>query len=142
MLEISQQIGINIDKIFVLRSHSEYSAADNDTNGALTGLGKRATKRRTSDGVSGHSRISKRRSIMRCSACATRHTPKWRNGPDGLGTLCNVCGLIYAKRLNKHLARWAADYSLGTYCARQGGSMVQTWVDTAAEGMENLARRV
>ncbi|KAK7963622.1 hypothetical protein PG988_010596 [Apiospora saccharicola] len=34
-----------------------------------------------------------------CRQCNTTGTVKWRSGPDGLKTLCNVCGLLYAKRL-------------------------------------------
>ncbi|KAI0482665.1 hypothetical protein GGR56DRAFT_670517 [Xylariaceae sp. FL0804] len=33
-----------------------------------------------------------------CTFCSTTDTPKWRSGPEGAGTLCNVCGLIYRKR--------------------------------------------
>jgi hypothetical protein len=33
-----------------------------------------------------------------CEFCHVEETPKWREGPHGPRTLCNVCGLIYAKR--------------------------------------------
>jgi hypothetical protein len=33
-----------------------------------------------------------------CEFCHVEETPKWREGPHGPCTLCNVCGLIYAKR--------------------------------------------
>jgi len=33
-----------------------------------------------------------------CHICATRTTPEWRRGPGGPATLCNACGLAYAKR--------------------------------------------
>jgi hypothetical protein len=36
-----------------------------------------------------------------CSSCGERHTPQWRGGPFGNNTLCNVCGLLYAKRQTK-----------------------------------------
>jgi hypothetical protein len=36
-----------------------------------------------------------------CSSCGERDTPKWRCGPSGLDTLCNFCGLMYAKRQEK-----------------------------------------
>jgi len=29
----------------------------------------------------------------RCHSCNKAQTPEWRKGPDGEGTLCNVCGL-------------------------------------------------
>ncbi|KAJ6441178.1 C6 transcription factor [Purpureocillium lavendulum] len=41
--------------------------------------------------------------VMRCHACGTRDTPEWRTGPDGPGTLCNVCGLIFQKQQRRHL---------------------------------------
>ncbi|KAG0280550.1 hypothetical protein BGZ95_009673 [Linnemannia exigua] len=33
----------------------------------------------------------------RCLSCDTSDTPEWRRGPDGARTLCNACGLHYAK---------------------------------------------
>lgn len=33
-----------------------------------------------------------------CTECRTTETPEWRRGPDGPRTLCNACGLRYAKR--------------------------------------------
>lgn len=33
-----------------------------------------------------------------CHQCDETSTPEWRPGPQGPGTLCNVCGLIYAKQ--------------------------------------------
>ncbi|KAK2042350.1 GATA zinc finger protein [Colletotrichum somersetense] len=36
-----------------------------------------------------------------CHKCHRVETPEWRPGPDGPSTLCNVCGLIYAKRERK-----------------------------------------
>ncbi|VUC23746.1 unnamed protein product [Clonostachys rosea] len=36
-----------------------------------------------------------------CHECRSETTPRWRKGPDGPGTLCNVCGLLYAKRMRR-----------------------------------------
>ncbi|KAJ2904504.1 hypothetical protein MKZ38_007947 [Zalerion maritima] len=36
----------------------------------------------------------------RCHSCNRSDTPEWRRGPDGARTLCNACGLHFAK-LNK-----------------------------------------
>ncbi|KAK7935905.1 hypothetical protein PG985_001400 [Apiospora marii] len=36
-----------------------------------------------------------------CRHCNCTGTVKWRSGPEGLKTLCNVCGLLYAKRLRR-----------------------------------------
>ncbi|OAA38036.1 sexual development transcription factor NsdD [Cordyceps fumosorosea ARSEF 2679] len=33
----------------------------------------------------------------RCHSCNRTDTPEWRRGPDGAHTLCNACGLHYAK---------------------------------------------
>ena len=33
----------------------------------------------------------------RCHSCGRAETPEWRRGPDGAKTLCNSCGLHYAK---------------------------------------------
>ncbi|GAM19675.1 hypothetical protein SAMD00019534_028500 [Acytostelium subglobosum LB1] len=42
-----------------------------------------------------------------CYKCKTRKTPEWRKGPDGPATLCNACGLSFAKKLKveKHRLR-------------------------------------
>lgn len=36
-----------------------------------------------------------------CTVCNKTDTPRWRDGPGGRRTLCNVCGLIYVKRQSK-----------------------------------------
>jgi len=33
----------------------------------------------------------------RCHSCNTTETPEWRRGPNGARTLCNACGLVFAK---------------------------------------------
>ncbi|CVL07684.1 uncharacterized protein FMAN_14562 [Fusarium mangiferae] len=38
---------------------------------------------------------------MSCTSCRTEETPRWREGPAGPRTLCNFCGLLYAKRQQK-----------------------------------------
>jgi hypothetical protein len=37
----------------------------------------------------------------RCHQCACVESPEWRRGPGGLRSLCNACGLHYAKRERK-----------------------------------------
>lgn len=34
---------------------------------------------------------------LRCECCMSDSTPEWRRGPNGARTLCNACGLYYAK---------------------------------------------
>lgn len=38
---------------------------------------------------------------LRCHHCGERDTPEWRRGPAGPKTLCNACGLQYAKFLRE-----------------------------------------
>ncbi|KAL1930196.1 hypothetical protein VTP01DRAFT_1350 [Rhizomucor pusillus] len=40
----------------------------------------------------------------RCHSCNISETPEWRRGPDGARTLCNACGLHYAKLERKQRA--------------------------------------
>ncbi|KAF9233180.1 hypothetical protein BU15DRAFT_54287, partial [Melanogaster broomeanus] len=47
----------------------------------------------------------------KCHSCNIRETPEWRRGPDGARTLCNACGLHYAKLVRK---RDKADGGTGT----------------------------
>ncbi|TQV91977.1 hypothetical protein V2A60_005930 [Cordyceps javanica] len=44
----------------------------------------------------------KLKTAHRCHSCSRLDTPQWRSGPDGPRTLCNVCGLIYTKRQQRH----------------------------------------
>eukprot|EP01132_Coremiostelium_polycephalum_P008030 gene8030-9876_t len=38
---------------------------------------------------------------LKCHLCEVTETPEWRRGPDGDHTLCNACGLHYAKSQKK-----------------------------------------
>ncbi|KAI3651800.1 hypothetical protein MP228_003103 [Amoeboaphelidium protococcarum] len=38
---------------------------------------------------------------LKCQSCHATETPEWRKGPLGPRTLCNACGLIYAKLKKK-----------------------------------------
>lgn len=38
-----------------------------------------------------------------CLICHAAETPEWRQGPNGPRTLCNACGLSYAKRRQKQV---------------------------------------
>lgn len=51
-----------------------------------------------------------------CLGCHATSTPEWRRGPMGPRTLCNACGLVYAKLLKKRArgeARSHAQDSVG-----------------------------
>ncbi|KAG7139722.1 GATA zinc finger domain-containing protein 14 like [Verticillium longisporum] len=41
-----------------------------------------------------------------CQECGTAVSPQWRRGPDGADTLCNVCGLLYARRMRRQKLAW------------------------------------
>ena len=36
-----------------------------------------------------------------CLSCSATETPEWRKGPTGPRTLCNACGLLFAKQCRK-----------------------------------------
>lgn len=38
----------------------------------------------------------------KCMHCQSKDTPEWRRGPEGERTLCNACGLFYAKLCRKY----------------------------------------
>ncbi|KAH9940888.1 uncharacterized protein BXZ73DRAFT_88575 [Epithele typhae] len=42
-----------------------------------------------------------RRQGQTCLGCSATSTPEWRRGPMGPRTLCNACGLVYAKLIKK-----------------------------------------
>jgi Zn ribbon nucleic-acid-binding protein len=49
----------------------------------------------------------------RCHSCNRAETSEWRRGPDGEHTLCNACGLHYAKLMRKNNLK-AEDKSVGS----------------------------
>lgn len=89
---------------FHAEQHSEYQ---DDSKAAVFG-GSDPKKRR---GVSRHVCIAasmladehQQRAAPpgRCHSCNRAETPEWRRGPDGARTLCNACGLHYAKLTRK-----------------------------------------
>ncbi|KAI8336245.1 hypothetical protein BC941DRAFT_514422 [Chlamydoabsidia padenii] len=36
--------------------------------------------------------------FRKCTYCSTRHTVMWRRGPQGEGTLCNGCGILWLQK--------------------------------------------
>jgi len=49
-----------------------------------------------------------------CRQCGTNSSPEWRRGPDGPKTLCNACGLLYAKKTKLAAAAEAAAAALSS----------------------------
>ncbi|KAG6900832.1 hypothetical protein C0993_000151 [Termitomyces sp. T159_Od127] len=67
---------------------------------------KRATSTAGGSGSSGQPKSKYRKRSRatppgKCHSCNIRETPEWRRGPDGARTLCNACGLHYAKLQRK-----------------------------------------
>ncbi|KAJ1656820.1 hypothetical protein IWQ61_003670 [Dispira simplex] len=46
-------------------------------------------------------RICNMQGPLTCHSCGCTETPEWRKGPKGPRTLCNACGLVYAKMNRK-----------------------------------------
>ncbi|ORZ24534.1 hypothetical protein BCR42DRAFT_403137 [Absidia repens] len=65
----------------------------------------------------------------RCHSCNISETPEWRRGPDGARTLCNACGLHYAKLARKKVAAAAAAAADAT------GSSTSTSLDNHVPSM-------
>lgn len=42
-----------------------------------------------------------------CHSCGNSDTPEWRRGPDGARTLCNACGLHFAKLVRRRTLEYA-----------------------------------
>lgn len=55
---------------------------------------KKPTRRR-------RGRLPSNKANLICLKCGTNDTPEWRRGPEGSNTLCNACGLQYAKRVKR-----------------------------------------
>ncbi|KAF9522317.1 hypothetical protein CPB83DRAFT_899754 [Crepidotus variabilis] len=67
---------------------------------------KRATSTAVANGSAGQPKSKYRKRSRasppgKCHSCNIRETPEWRRGPDGARTLCNACGLHYAKLMRK-----------------------------------------
>ncbi|KAJ3106514.1 hypothetical protein HDU97_006107 [Phlyctochytrium planicorne] len=65
--------------------------------------------KRLKSGDEGEREVKRRRSrkseaATRCQSCQATQTPEWRRGPHGRRTLCNACGLTYAKMRKERAA--------------------------------------
>ncbi|KDQ50741.1 hypothetical protein JAAARDRAFT_141497 [Jaapia argillacea MUCL 33604] len=56
-----------------------------------------------------------------CLGCGATSTPEWRRGPMGPRTLCNACGLVYAKLIKKR-SREAGRGRGATKASKKGAS--------------------
>ncbi|KAH8601050.1 hypothetical protein B0O99DRAFT_589911 [Bisporella sp. PMI_857] len=94
-----------------IREQASYAAEQRMRDNAAKGVGNYDEEMsmyddgRESQGP-GNSEGKKRRGRAappgRCHSCNRAETPEWRRGPDGARTLCNACGLHYAKLTRKN----------------------------------------
>ncbi|KAL7752636.1 hypothetical protein RI367_001638 [Sorochytrium milnesiophthora] len=73
-----------------------------------------STSKALDDASAGAKRPRKRRSKPEpeehvCMDCGTTQSPEWRKGPTGAKTLCNACGLRFAKRRKQEMAAQQGD---------------------------------
>ncbi|KAJ1992191.1 hypothetical protein H4R33_001117 [Dimargaris cristalligena] len=79
----------------------------------------------------------------KCHSCSISVTPEWRRGPDGARTLCNACGLHYAKLTKKRQQEHAlmlknAGMKLPNNKASSGGDANgESGNDALSEGMDS-----
>ncbi|GKZ98628.1 hypothetical protein AnigIFM59636_004610 [Aspergillus niger] len=62
---------------------------------------ERSTRSRKFASADSRKRRGNAATTGRCHGCGRTKTPEWRRGPDGARTLCNACGLHYAKSTRK-----------------------------------------
>ncbi|KAF9565350.1 hypothetical protein CPC08DRAFT_629909, partial [Agrocybe pediades] len=88
----------DMEIIRIKRATTTASAANNATGGSA------ATGATAGTGTQQKNKYRKRSRATppgKCHSCNIRETPEWRRGPDGARTLCNACGLHYAKLVRK-----------------------------------------
>ncbi|ORY76330.1 hypothetical protein BCR37DRAFT_163972 [Protomyces lactucae-debilis] len=72
----------------------------------------------------------------RCHSCNISETPEWRRGPDGARTLCNACGLHYAKLTKKKAAAAAA---AAAAAQAQAQAQTQASAESDARALSNAS---
>lgn len=70
-----------------------------------------------------------------CTECRVEESPEWRKGPKGPKTLCNACGLRWAKKSRKENQKAAAAAAAAAAASSLGGTVNGTSSET------NLAQR-
>lgn len=76
------------------RDSSSNSSNGNSSNGSTNGSGNNNWKKSRGKKRSKYSEMD-----LMCLSCGVKQTPEWRRGPAGAKTLCNACGLHWAKVL-------------------------------------------
>ncbi|KAJ3398549.1 hypothetical protein HDV05_002438 [Chytridiales sp. JEL 0842] len=83
-----------------------------------------------------HANLPSTGSLKRCMQCYVTSTPEWRRGPYGARTLCNACGLMYAKvrkmrdQMDPGSAGLKAENALTSPLKEEGGGGVQEDVES------------
>ncbi|WDK16591.1 GATA zinc finger [Colletotrichum graminicola] len=106
---LSQLVAVNVDELVTL-CHDSATDAEHMLQGVAPFRERERRKRRRrhrKDSAASYCYPQKalkrsRASRRVCQSCQTTSTPQWRNGPAGLWTLCNVCGLIYARQMRRN----------------------------------------
>lgn len=80
-----------------------------------------------------------------CTDCGTLDSPEWRKGPNGPKTLCNACGLRWAKkekRKSVSVSRNAGDGTPGAASAFGGGGGGSGGMNGSGSGSGSLSAGV
>ncbi|KAK1955710.1 hypothetical protein LY78DRAFT_648669 [Colletotrichum sublineola] len=109
---LSQLVAVNVDELVTLCHDSAADAEQQLLQPEDVALfrereRRRRRRRHRTDSAESYCYPQKapkqrRASGLVCQSCRTTSTPQWRNGPAGLWTLCNVCGLMYARQVRRN----------------------------------------
>ncbi|KAH8801723.1 hypothetical protein F5884DRAFT_525743 [Xylogone sp. PMI_703] len=117
MLELQEKIGHALERMREMIYQQEHAIADQrmreqggkdpaDYDSEMNVYGD-DIKIHPFPGSDGKKRRGRAAPPGRCHSCNRAETPEWRRGPDGARTLCNACGLHYAKLTRKNTMKQA-----------------------------------
>eukprot|EP01133_Synstelium_polycarpum_P015522 gene15522-18436_t len=82
------------------------------------------------------------KSTLYCHNCGTKTTPEWRRGPSGPATLCNACGLAFAKKQREEESNMAKMMMHGNSYSYHRGNMLESYVTPSLLPLFNTAASV
>ncbi|KAK8113312.1 hypothetical protein PG984_013838 [Apiospora sp. TS-2023a] len=92
-----------VNKLQSIRNYRNSTLSRRTRRGHRAQSSEQCDHYRHPDGTRGvsrrHSKPSAPGTHSPCDDCNRTKTPEWRAGPTGPEALCNVCGLLYAKRM-------------------------------------------